>query len=792
MLAGIASCQLDRGWPLNRERFVGPRQQRFHDVGRLVPVELDPIDAGSLQDRRDLRQRRVDENPDHLGAIAHRVHDLPRPPNPGASRRAGPEIEADRVRTELDTTHRVIDPSQTADLYGYHARRMGPNGVVVQPVDSACRCETTVLERAPFSPLDGHFAAQGIRIDDRAMETSAAARVQPSPREILDSVVIRFAGDSGDGMQLTGSQFTTATADAGNDLATFPDFPAEIRAPAGTTYGVSGYQIHFAAHDVQTPGDAPDVLVAMNPAAVKVNTEALKPGGLLVVNVGAFTPTNLKKAGYEANPLEDGSLDAFRVLALDITKMTLAAVKHVGLGSKEANRCKNMWTLGLMYWLFGRDRSQTVAWLERKFEKRPKLAEANIAALNAGHIYGENAELPHGISAYEVPAATLSPGEYRNINGNEATAWGLVTGARLAGLEMVYGSYPITPASNLLHHLAKLKHHGVTTFQAEDEIAAVGAAVGASFGGAVGVTGTSGPGVALKSETIGLAIAAELPLVIVDVQRGGPSTGLPTKTEQSDLLQAVWGRNGDAPLAVLAAATPGDCFYMAIEAVRIAVKYMTPVMLLTDGYVANSAEPWPLPDLDALTPFPVEHHADPEGFHPFLRNDNTLARVWAIPGTPGTEHRIGGLEKDRHTGHISYDPHNHHRMTQLRHDKIAGIARNLERAKVDQGEPEGDLLLVGWGSTYGSISQAVRVLRERGHRVSHMHLRHIWPLQEGLGSVLHSFKSVLVPELNNGQLVKLLRAELDVDAESLTRVTGQPFRIGGLIEAVSERLRNGS
>jgi len=624
------------------------------------------------------------------------------------------------------------------------------------------------------------------------METAAAASVQPSPRETLDSVVIRFAGDSGDGMQLTGSQFTTATADAGNDLATFPDFPAEIRAPAGTTYGVSGYQIHFAAHNVQTPGDAPDVLVAMNPAALKVNAPVLKPGGLLVVNTGAFSPNNLKKAGYETNPLEDDSLDMFRVLALDITKMTLAAVKDVGLGSKEANRCKNMWTLGLMYWLFGREREQTIAWLQKKFAKRPKLAEANIAALNAGHIYGENAELPHGINAYEIPAAHLTPGEYRNINGNEATAWGLVAGARLAGLEMVYGSYPITPASNLLHHLARLKHFGVTTFQAEDEIAAVAAAVGASFGGAIGVTGTSGPGVALKSETIGLAIAAELPLVIVDVQRGGPSTGLPTKTEQSDLLQAVWGRNGDAPLAVLAAATPGDCFYMAIEAVRIAVKYMTPVILLTDGYVANSSEPWPLPDLSTLTPFPVKHHEDPEGFHPFLRDDKTLARVWAVPGTPGLEHRIGGLEKDRNTGHISYDPRNHHLMTLTRQKKIEGISNDLEAAKVDQGDPEGDLLIVGWGSTYGAISQAVRVLRERGHRVSHLHLRHIWPLPEGLHRILHSFKSVLVPELNNGQLVKLLRAEMDVDAESLTRVTGQPFRIGGLIEAVSERLRNGS
>ena len=621
------------------------------------------------------------------------------------------------------------------------------------------------------------------------METSAAARVQPSPRETLDSVVIRFAGDSGDGMQLTGSQFTTATADAGNDLSTFPDFPAEIRAPAGTTYGVSGFQIHFAAHDVQTPGDSPDVLVAMNPAALKVNDEVLKVGGLLVVNTGAFTANNLKKAGYETNPLEDGSLDRYRVLALDVTKMTLEAVKDVGLGSKDANRCKNMWTLGLMYWLFGRERDQTIAWLKTKFAKRPKLAEANIAALNAGHIYGENAELPHGISAYQVPSAHLTPGEYRNISGNEATAWGLVTGAKLAGINMMYGSYPITPASNLLHHLARLKHYGVTTFQAEDEIAAVAAAVGASFGGSIGITGTSGPGIALKSEAIGLAIAAELPLVVVDVQRGGPSTGLPTKTEQSDLFQAVWGRNGDAPLVVLAAATPGDCYYMAIEAIRMAVKYMTPVMLLTDGYVANSTEPWLLPDVEAMRPFPVEFHQDPEGFHPFLRDEETLARAWAIPGTPGLEHRIGGLEKHRDTGHISYDPHNHHLMTQVRTKKILGIARDIAPAKVDQGQDHGDLLVVGWGSTYGSISQAVRVLRERGHEVSHLHLRNIWPLPEGLDRLLRSFNSVLVPELNNGQLVKLLRAEYLIEAESLTRVTGQPFRIGGLIQGVEERLQ---
>ncbi len=621
------------------------------------------------------------------------------------------------------------------------------------------------------------------------MKTTAAARVQPSPRETLDSVVIRFAGDSGDGMQLTGSQFTTATADAGNDLATFPDFPAEIRAPAGTTYGVSGYQIQFAAHDVLTPGDAPDVLVAMNPAALKVNSDALKPGGLLVVNTGAFSSNNLKKAGYDSNPLEDGSMDRFRILPLDINKMTLDAVKDVGLSSKESNRCKNMWTLGLMYWLFGREREQTVSWLESKFAKSPKVAAANIAALNAGHIYGENAELPHGIHAYEVPAAHLTPGEYRNVSGNEATAWGLVTGAQLADLKMMYGSYPITPASSLLHQLARLKQFGVTTFQAEDEIAAVAAAVGASFSGSLGVTGTSGPGIALKSETIGLAIAAELPLVIVNVQRGGPSTGLPTKTEQSDLFQAVVGRNGDAPLVVLAAATPGDCYYMAIEAVRMAVKYMTPVILLTDGYLANSAEPWPLPDLDALQPFPVTFHRDPEGFHPFLRDEQTHARVWAVPGTPGLEHRIGGLEKDRTSGHISYDPHNHHRMTKIRHQKVAGIARDIERAKVDQGEAEGDLLVVGWGSTYGAISQAVEVLRERGHDVSHLHLRNIWPLPEGLGDLLRCFNSVLVPELNFGQLTMLLRAEFLVPAESLTRVTGQPFRVAGLVEAVEERLQ---
>jgi 2-oxoglutarate ferredoxin oxidoreductase subunit alpha len=620
------------------------------------------------------------------------------------------------------------------------------------------------------------------------MKTSATAQVEPHPRETLDSVVIRFAGDSGDGMQLTGSQFTTATAVAGNDLATFPDFPAEIRAPAGTTYGVSGFQIHFAAYDIRTPGDAPDVLVAMNPAALKVNLEMLKKGGLVVINTGAFNANNLKKAGYESDPLEDGTLDPYRVLPIDISKLTLAAVQHVGLGSKDAGRCKNMWTLGLMYWLFGRNRDTTVAWLKQKFAKKPDLAEANIAALNAGHVYGENAELPNGIGAYEVPAANLAPGVYRNIAGNEATAWGLVTGAKLAGLKLVYGSYPITPASTLLHQLAPLKHFGVTTFQAEDEIAAVAAAVGASFGGALGVTGTSGPGVALKSEAIGLAISAELPLVIVDVQRGGPSTGLPTKTEQSDLFQAVWGRNGDAPLVVLAAATAGDCFYLAIEAVRIAIKYMTPVMLLTDGYIANGAEPWLLPDLDSLKPFPAKFHQEPDGFHPFLRDKQTLARVWAVPGTPGLQHRIGGLEKSADSGHISYDPQNHEKMTKLRAAKIQGVTADIPAASIDQGEDSGEVLLVGWGSTYGAISQAVRSLRERGKRVSHLHLRNIWPLPEGLGELLGRFDQVLVPELNNGQLVKLLRAEYLVDAESFTKIAGQPFRISELVTAIEQRL----
>jgi 2-oxoglutarate/2-oxoacid ferredoxin oxidoreductase subunit alpha len=608
-------------------------------------------------------------------------------------------------------------------------------------------------------------------------------------RETLDAVVVRFAGDSGDGMQLTGDQFTLATALAGNDLATFPDFPAEIRAPAGTTYGVSGFQIHFASIDIMTPGDEPDVLVAMNPAALKVNLPDLKRGGLVIVNTGAFTKQNLQKAGYATNPLDDGSLDPYRRLDLDIQTMALAAVKDFGLSAKEAQRTKNMWTLGLCLWLFGRDRAATTNWLRSKFQRTPEIAEANVAALDAGFNYGETAELPSGIGAYEVRKAPLAEGLYRNISGNQALAWGLVAAARLSGLEIVYGSYPITPASSLLHHLAPLKHFGVTTFQAEDEIAAVCASIGASYGGALGVTATSGPGLALKAEAIGLAVMTELPLVVINVQRGGPSTGLPTKTEQSDLLQALYGRNGDCPLAVIAPATPGECFQAAIDAARIAVCHMTPVIVLSDGYLANGAEPWAIPDVSQIAPFsPTFQRAPEEGFHPYLRDPQTLARRWAVPGTPGLEHRIGGLEKAYDSGHISYDAPNHHHMTQVRAEKIQRIAQHLPEASVDCGERTGDLAVVGWGSTYGAIEQAVRQARKEGLSVSHIHLRHLSPLPRGLGELLAGFDKVLVPEINNGMLVKVLRAEFLVPAEGYNRVTGKPFRVSELLARIREHL----
>lgn len=608
------------------------------------------------------------------------------------------------------------------------------------------------------------------------------------PRQRLRGAVVRFVGDSGDGMQVTGDQFTTSSALAGNDLATFPDFPAEIRAPAGTTYGVSGFQINFSSHDVFTPGDAPDVLVAMNPAALKTNLADLKGDGLLVVNSGAFTAQNLKKAGYEQNPLEDGSLSDRKLLSIDITKLTLQAVKESGLSTKDASRCKNFWTLGLMFWIFGRDPGPTLSWLEKKFKKRQDIVLANSLALKAGHAYGETTEVSHYL--YEVPPAAVEPGLYRNIGGNTATAWGLVAAATLSGLDVVLGAYPITPASDVLHELSKHKHFGVHTIQAEDEIAAVCAAIGASYAGKIGVTATSGPGMALKAEAIGLAVATELPLVIVDIQRGGPSTGLPTKTEQADLLQAMYGRNSDAPLCVLAAQSPGDCFHMAVEAVRLALKFMTPVILLTDGYLANGAEPWRIPQVSELPKIDVKFRKDPEGFHPFVRDPETLARAWAIPGTPGLRHRIGGLEKDYDSGHISYDPKNHERMTQVRAAKIQRIADFVPEQSIEVGDPEGRLLVLGWGSTYGSIREAVQRSRERGLSVSHAHVRYLNPLPKNLGALLNRFERVLVPELNMGQLCGIIRSRYLTPAESYPKVQGQPFKIQELESRIRQMLES--
>ena len=614
------------------------------------------------------------------------------------------------------------------------------------------------------------------------MVTSAIPR---SGREIRDSVVIRFAGDSGDGMQVTGSQFTLETALAGSDFSTFPDFPAEIRAPAGTTFGVSAFQIHFGGTDVMTPGDAVDVLVAMNPAALTVDVHDLKVGGTVIVDTSAFTERNLGKAGYAKNPLEDDSLARYQVLKFDITKLTADAVKPHGLTSREAHLCRNMWALGLLLWMYGHERSHTIEWLKRKFAKKPVIADANIAALNAGHAFGETAEMPEHLVGYVVPKAVARPGRYRTVSGTEGLAWGLVAGVRAAGIDkMVFAGYPITPASALLHTLAHLRAYGVVTFQAEDEIAASGAALGASYAGALGVTSSSGPGIALKTEMLGLAIATELPLVVVDSQRAGPSTGMPTKAEQSDLFQAVHGRNADAPLAVLAPATTSDCFDIAIEAVRLATKYMTPVIVLSDGYLAHAAEPWRIPQEADLPKFPVSYRTDPEGFHPFLRDPETLARPWVKPGTPRLEHRIGGLERDYDSGHISYDPDNHARMTKARADKIAGIARDIPLQDVAVGEDHGALAVVGWGSTFGAIHQAVKIARDEGRDVSHIHLRYLSPFPRNLGDLLKRFERVLVPEMNNGQLVKLLRAEYLIPAEPLSKVTGKPFRVTEIVQAI--------
>jgi len=604
----------------------------------------------------------------------------------------------------------------------------------------------------------------------------------------LQDVVVRFAGDSGDGMQLTGNNFTQATALYGNDLSTFPDFPAEIRAPAGATFGVSAFQIYFASEEVSTAGDEVDVLVAMNPAALITNIQSLVPGGLIIVDTGAFSAKNLARAGYEQSPLEDGSLHDYRVIEIDISKQVVEAVKPFGLSHKFAIRCKNMWTLGLVMWLFDRSRKTTTKALTRKFAKSPKIAEANIAALNAGHAYGETAEFPAGVDIYKIPRASVAPGEYRNITGSDAMAWGLIAGGMLADLKLVFASYPITPASSLLHSLSTHKEFDVVTFQAEDEIAAVCAAIGASFAGSLGVTSSSGPGIALKGEAIALACAVELPLVIVNTQRGGPSTGLPTKTEQSDLNQALYGRHADTPLPVISASSPADCFEVAIEVIRIATRYMTPVILLSDGYMANAATPWKIPDFDDFEPFPVTFHTEREGFSPASRDPDTLARVWAKPGTPGLEHRIGGIERDIKTGDISYDAANHQKMTDVRKAKINGISADIPDQQIAVGDCSGKLLVVGWGSTYGALLQAVKRVRLAGHQVSHAHIRHLWPLPGNLGELIGSFDQVMVPELNTGQLVDLLRSQYLVDAKSVSKVSGQPFKISEIEDAIYEEL----
>ncbi|MBI2082532.1 MAG: 2-oxoacid:acceptor oxidoreductase subunit alpha [Deltaproteobacteria bacterium] len=594
-------------------------------------------------------------------------------------------------------------------------------------------------------------------------------------------VVIRFAGDSGDGMQLTGMQFTTATAIFGNDLATLPDYPAEIRAPAGSLAGVSGFQINFSSRDIRTPGDCPNVLVAMNPAALKTNLDDLEEGGILITNTDAFITQNLKKAGYGTNPIEDGSLAKYEHYQLPITTLNAKALEGVGLTKKEIDRCRNFYALGLMFWLFDRPMEVTLRWIEEKFKKNPELVKANQMALKAGYYFGETTEVIK--KHYRVQKAALAPGLYRNITGNEATALGFVAASVLANKPLLYASYPITPASDILHELSKHKNFGVKTIQAEDEIAAAGIALGTSFTGGLGLTGTSGPGLALKSETINLAVMAELPLVIIDVQRGGPSTGLPTKTEQADLLQSLFGRNSESPLPVIAPATPGECFQMAIEAIRIAVKYMTPVLFLSDGYLANSSEPWLIPDFQKLQKIEIHHPKTGDAFQPYMRDEKTLSRPWAIPGTAGLEHRIGGLEKENITGNVCYDPDNHERMVHLRANKIAGIANDIPPATL-LGDQEGDILLVGWGGTCGAITSAVEELRQQGVSVSSVHLRYLNPFPRNLGEILSRFDTILVPELNLGQLTLLLRAKYLVDAKVISKMQGQPFTIKEIVDGV--------
>jgi 2-oxoglutarate ferredoxin oxidoreductase subunit alpha len=612
--------------------------------------------------------------------------------------------------------------------------------------------------------------------------------------ERLDRVVIRFAGDSGDGMQLTGDRFTTSSALLGNDLATFPDFPAEIRAPAGTMAGVSAFQVHISDHDILTPGDAPNVLVAMNPAALRANIGVLPKGATLLVNVDSFDERSLTKAGYELNPLTDDSLNAYTVYEVPMTSITKEVCKEAGVKPRDAERSKNFFALGLVSWLYTRPIEPTVTWISERFGDKPLIAEANTRAFRAGFHFGETAELFE--SNYEVRPAAFEKGEYVQITGNTALAWGLIAASRLAGLPLFLGSYPITPASDILHELSRRKEFGVRTFQAEDEIAGIGAALGAAFGGALGVTTTSGPGLDLKSETIGLAINLELPLLIVDVQRGGPSTGLPTKTEQADLLHAMYGRHGEAPLPIVAARTPSHCFEAVIEAVRLAVKYRTPVIFLSDGYLANGAEPWKLPDLSSFPHIDPDfaskpNHVGEDGeptFWPYIRDPETLARPWAPPGTPGLEHRIGGLEKEDGSGNVSYDPINHERMIQLRAAKIAGIAKDIPLAEVDDEDGDAEVLVVGWGSTFGAIAAGVRRVRARSRKVAHLHLMHLSPFPSNLEEILRRYPKVLVPEVNLGQLSRLIRAEFLVDARSETKTQGVPFRAAEIEAAILDLL----
>src|SRR5712672_3866766 len=621
------------------------------------------------------------------------------------------------------------------------------------------------------------------------MSTLIDAPLSKSRREKIEQAVIRFAGDSGDGMQITGSQFTNTVALYGNDIATFPDFPAEIRAPAGTLPGVSGYQLHFSSNEIYTPGDAVDVLIVMNPAALKMNVADLKANGILIVNSDAFAETDLRKAQMTSNPLEDHSLDKFRLFSVELERLTKVALEHLGLDAKSVSRCKNFFALGMCYWLYNRSMDGTTRYIDEKFSKKPLLVEANKLAMKAGYSYCEATEAFQ--ISYEIPPAQLEPGLYRNMSGNQALALGFVTASQKSGLKLFQGSYPITPASDILHELSQYKDFGVITFQAEDEIAAITSSIGAAYAGALAITTTSGPGMALKTEAMGLAVAVEIPLVICDIQRGGPSTGLPTKTEQADLLQALFGRNSEAPIPIVAPATPSDCFWAALEACRIAVKYMVPVILLSDGYLANGAEPWRIPNADDIPEIPVRFATEPNsptgGYLPYKRDPQTLARPWAVPGTPGLEHRIGGLEKQDVSGNINYEPLNHEKMVLIRAAKVAAIAQDIPDIE-PTGDTQGDLLIIAWGSTHGAITAAVKAQRAEGRSIGHVHLRHLNPLPSNLGEVIKRYKKVLVPELNMGQLLWVLRAKFLVDAVGLNKIQGRPFKQSELEQKIEEML----